>query len=95
MEINSQVPFIHFYAAYSFCLTKFFQPEATIGPLLEHCFNQEIFLRVHEWAVKLPLYLVPMCQVLLLQTYEVFALKLFKLNPNLKMKKNIENDKMK
>ncbi|KAI1721330.1 retinoic acid induced 16-like protein [Ditylenchus destructor] len=46
------------------------QPEASIGPLLDHCFNNEIFLRVHEWALTLPLYLVPMCQVLLLQTYE-------------------------
>lgn len=34
-----------------------------LGPILDHCFNYEIFLCMHEWAIKMPTFLVPMCQV--------------------------------
>ena len=34
-----------------------------LGPILDYFFNDEILLSLIEWAIKIPLYLVPMCQV--------------------------------
>lgn len=39
------------------------QPEAIIGPILDHCFNEEIFLHIHNWATNIPYIYIPRCQV--------------------------------
>lgn len=42
------------------------QPEAIIGPILDHCFNEEIFLQIHNWAINISSVLIPRCQVKIL-----------------------------
>ncbi|KAI6229392.1 hypothetical protein M3Y95_00526300 [Aphelenchoides besseyi] len=45
-------------------------PMAQIGQILELVFAHDIYKRVGDWTEKVPLFLVPNCQVMLLKIYE-------------------------
>ncbi|KAI6233765.1 hypothetical protein M3Y99_00867200 [Aphelenchoides fujianensis] len=45
-------------------------PMAQIGQLLELVFSHDIYKRVGDWTEKVPLFLAPTCQVMLLRIYE-------------------------
>ncbi|CAD6188257.1 unnamed protein product [Caenorhabditis auriculariae] len=46
------------------------QPEPAIGPILDRYFTQQIFERILDWAIQLPEFLKPTCQLALIRMYE-------------------------
>lgn len=56
------------------------QSEAIIGPILDHCFLDEIFLQIHNWAFNISSLLIPRCQVLNLIIYNINILHKLKIS---------------
>ncbi|VDK54004.1 unnamed protein product, partial [Cylicostephanus goldi] len=47
------------------------QPEPAIGPILDRYFTQQIVERVLDWAIQVPDFLKPTCQLALIRIYEL------------------------
>ncbi|KAJ1357502.1 hypothetical protein KIN20_015667 [Parelaphostrongylus tenuis] len=49
------------------------QPEPTIGSILDLYFTQEIMERVMDWAIQVPDFLKPTCQLAIIRIYELIV----------------------
>ncbi|KAL6725987.1 hypothetical protein Aduo_008001 [Ancylostoma duodenale] len=49
------------------------QPEPAIGPILDRYFTQQIMERVLDWAIQVPDFLKPTCQLALIRVYELIV----------------------
>ncbi|VDM59624.1 unnamed protein product [Angiostrongylus costaricensis] len=49
------------------------QPEPTIGSILDRYFTQEIMDRVMDWAIQVPDFLKPSCQLAIIRIYELIV----------------------